>query len=110
MCRFEQLRDPLANLVNWVDVSTNIAIGSFMDLVDMDAATYPYRFYRSALFDAVVGGFIGSFSRSTDGAVSFLVTGLEGRAYVLQASTKLKQWVSISTNTTAGGVHPNFCE
>ena len=43
------------------------------------------------------------FSRSTDGAVSFLVTGLEGRAYVLQTSTDLKQWVSISTNTTAGG-------
>jgi len=34
------------NLVNWVNISTNTATSSFMDLVDIDAARYPYRFYR----------------------------------------------------------------
>jgi len=34
------------NLVNWVNILTNVATSSFMDLVDIDAASYPYRFYR----------------------------------------------------------------
>lgn len=37
------------NLVDWVTISTNSATSSFMDLVDIDAANYPYRFYRSEL-------------------------------------------------------------
>jgi hypothetical protein len=34
------------NLVNWVNISTNTATGDFMDLLDVDAAGVPYRFYR----------------------------------------------------------------
>jgi hypothetical protein len=34
------------NLVDWVTLSTNTATGSFMDLMDIDAAGHPYRFYR----------------------------------------------------------------
>ncbi len=34
------------DLVNWVNISTNTATSSFMHLVDIDAAAYPYRFYR----------------------------------------------------------------
>ncbi len=34
------------DLQQWVNISTNVATGSFMDLVDVDAAGYPYRFYR----------------------------------------------------------------
>jgi hypothetical protein len=34
------------NLVNWVNISTNVATGSFLDLIDVDAVSYPYRFYR----------------------------------------------------------------
>jgi len=34
------------NLINWVNISTNIASGDYMNLVDIDAAKYPYRFYR----------------------------------------------------------------
>jgi hypothetical protein len=34
------------NLVDWVNISTNTATSSFMDLVDIDAASYPFRFYR----------------------------------------------------------------
>src|SRR5207247_958319 len=61
------------NFVNWVNIATNVALSSFLDLVDTDAPNYPHRFYRSALFDAVVGGQIGSFSRATDGTIDFRI-------------------------------------
>jgi hypothetical protein len=35
-----------SNLVDWVNISTNTATGEFMDLLDVDAAGLPYRFYR----------------------------------------------------------------
>ena len=34
------------NFVNWLNISTNTATSSFLDLLDVDAARYPYRFYR----------------------------------------------------------------
>jgi Cohesin domain len=34
------------NLVDWINLSTNIATGAFLESVDVDAAAYPYRFYR----------------------------------------------------------------
>jgi len=34
------------DLSSWVDISTNTAAGTFLDLVDIDAAAYRYRFYR----------------------------------------------------------------
>jgi hypothetical protein len=37
------------NLVNWVNISTNLATDYFMDINDPDAVHYPIRFYRSGL-------------------------------------------------------------
>ncbi|MDZ4861685.1 MAG: cohesin domain-containing protein [Candidatus Hydrogenedentes bacterium] len=91
------------NLINWVNIGTNVAIGNYMDLVDEDAALYPYRFYRAVLFptnDARLGG----LSRLSTGIVSFDVRGTPGRTYVIQASTNLVNWVDISTNYSAGDV------
>ncbi len=34
------------DLEHWINISTNVATGTFLDLVDVDAANYPYRFYR----------------------------------------------------------------
>lgn len=34
------------DLNQWVNISTNVATGSFMDLVDVDAPAHPWRFYR----------------------------------------------------------------
>ena len=35
-----------SDLEQWVNISTNVAAGTFMDLVDVDAASFDYRFYR----------------------------------------------------------------
>ena len=91
------------NLVDWVNISTNLALGNFMDLVDLDSPNYPHRYYRSALFDSVAGGLISSFTRAVDGAVKFKVSGLGGRSYIIQASTNLAQWENVSTNVVSGG-------
>ena len=37
------------NLVEWTNISTNMATGDFLDLVDADAVFYPWRFYRLRL-------------------------------------------------------------
>ena len=34
------------DLSHWTNISTNVATGTFLDLIDLDAAAYPYRFYR----------------------------------------------------------------
>ena len=34
------------NLVDWTNISTNMATSDFLDLVDADAVLYPWRFYR----------------------------------------------------------------
>jgi hypothetical protein len=34
------------DLEHWTNISTNVATGSFLDLIDVDAASYEYRFYR----------------------------------------------------------------
>ena len=34
------------NLVDWTNISTNMATSDFLDLVDADAVFYPWRFYR----------------------------------------------------------------
>ena len=105
------------DFVSWVNLSTTIAPGNFMDLIDLDAPNYPRRFYRSALFDAL--GQVSSISRSADGSVILQVVGLDGRTYVLQASSDLKQWVDIDskvatgavvqfTDATAGNFHQRF--
>lgn len=34
------------DLAQWINISTNVATGTYMDLIDLDAASHPYRFYR----------------------------------------------------------------
>ena len=34
------------DFLDWVNISTNLATGNFLDLMDADAGNYPMRFYR----------------------------------------------------------------
>jgi len=89
------------NLIDWINISNTVAFANFMDLVDVEAPKYPYRFYRSALADAL--GSISGTVRLPDGSLNFQISGLQGRGYVIQASTDLERWTDVSTNTVAGG-------
>jgi len=89
------------NLINWVSITNLMAPANFMDLIDLDAARHPRRFYRWVLYDSAAGELSGQ-SR-VDGNVRFQVNGLPARTYVIEASTNLLHWTSISTNTAAGG-------
>jgi hypothetical protein len=91
------------NFTHWETIKTNLAGGSFVDWVDEDAPRFPHRFYRTALLDALVGGQLSQFNVSANGRVSFALTGLEGRAYVIEASTNLVEWETIGAQTGTGG-------
>lgn len=89
------------NFIHWVNVTNTTATGSFMDLVDADAARYPYRFYRWVLYDAA--GEIGAVTQLPGAGLSFQFRGLAGRTYVLQASTDLQRWADLRTNVATTG-------
>jgi len=85
------------DFVQWVNLTNTTATGDFMDLVDVDAATYPHRYYRSALSE--VFGQFGSPTVLPDGRLTFAVVGRNGRSYTLQSSTNLVHWENLSTVT-----------
>lgn len=92
-----------ANLIHWhtISVLTNAA-GSFQ---------FPYpispseskRFFRVLPPSAVPASPQVTGMGSSTGLFRFSVNGLWGDNYVVQASTNLTQWVSISTNTIPAG-------
>jgi hypothetical protein len=90
-----------ADFVNWVNLTTVTAQANFTDLIDADAARYPHRFYRWVLYDAA--GEIGAVTQLPGGKLSFQLTGLAGRTYVLQASADLQVWTDLSTNVATTG-------
>ena len=89
------------NFIHWENLEINVASGSFVDWMDRDASRYPYRFYRTALFDAL--GSIGNLALLDGGWLSFQITGLEGRRFIVQTSTNLTNWLDLSTVTAVGG-------
>src|SRR6185436_15942063 len=89
------------NFVHWDNILTNLATSDFMDLIDADAAIYPYRFYRSALYAAL--GQVSSATISSNANISLEISGLNGRTYELQASTNLMNWQTIGTTITTNG-------
>jgi hypothetical protein len=95
------------NFVVWDNIATNFAIANFMQLVDLDGPYYPHRFYRSAVFDSVVGGLVEAVQRDSDGSVTFQITGLQGRSYTVQASLDLVNWTALGT-PIVGGTRVSF--
>jgi Cohesin domain len=91
------------NFVQWANISTNVAITDFMQLVDMDGPIYPYRYYRSAVFDAIARGLLNDVVREPNGVVTFQVSGLEGRRYTIQASMDLVNWTDLDRVTVLSG-------
>lgn len=87
------------NLVDWVNISTNLALSSFTQLVDADGASHPYRFYRSALFNEANRGQLSGGTILPDGSVDLRLTGLNEKTYTVEASTNLVNWSPIGNAT-----------
>jgi len=92
------------NLVDWVNILTNMASGNFMDLVDADAVHYPYRFYRTLRVESATGRQISSLQLSPVELLTFGYLASPGRAYALQSSTNLIVWENLTTNLAGGGL------
>jgi hypothetical protein len=86
------------NFNQWINLTTNGVVDSLLQFIDLDAHRYPYRFYRAM----PLGGLVDANVRLESGRVSFAITGVAGRSYVLQASPDLVEWVSLSTNILSG--------
>jgi hypothetical protein len=89
------------DFVRWVNISNIVATSDFMDLVDHDAPIYPHRFYRATSDDSA--GYVAFIVRSVNGSVSLELTGLDGRVYIIQASTNLLDWQDIGMREAIGG-------
>ncbi len=88
------------NFVDWLTITNMTANADFMDLVDADAGRFPYRFYRPILYEAA--GEITGVTRNANG-FRFNVSGLDGRSYILQASTDLVSWTDVGSGAVVGG-------
>ena len=89
------------DLITWITISTNEAIGSIIRFLDEDAARFPHRYYRAVLFDAT--GQFGTITQLPDGRIQFSFTGLAGRSYVIEASTNLVDWLTVGSEIASGG-------
>jgi len=88
-----------SNLVDWLTITNLQANADFMDLMDADAARYAHRFYRPISYEAA--GEISAVSRNANGGFTFQLSGLNGRTYILQASTNLVNWTDLRTSILA---------
>jgi len=88
---------------SWINLSTNQATSEYIDLVDTDGPSFPYRFYRLADYDALLVGKLEAISQNSDATVSFRATGWEGCCYEIQASTNFVHWSAIGTCVVTNG-------
>jgi len=92
------------NFSQWVNILTNTATDNIIIFTDPNAHAFPYRFYRTVLFDAKSGERIGSLTPLPDGAINLNFEGLAGHSYLLQTSTNLSQWVTLDTFFPTNGI------
>jgi Cohesin domain len=85
----------------WINLTNVVALGDYLDLVDVDAPNYSHRFYRWALTDAL--GSFSSMNQLSEGGIELNITGLKDRAYVIMASTNLVDWEAIGSVEATGG-------
>ena len=88
---------------NWVNIVTNSTPGPLLVFAEADVTSYPYRFYRALLCEALAGFRVGAIAQLADGRVQFDFDGVSGKRCVIQASTDLLSWQNVRTNMGLGG-------
>lgn len=87
------------NLVKWVRIATNTVPFAFSD---PNSSQYSQRFYRSRSLSAIEAADAPRDSLTqavvASGGFGFMVNGVAGTQYVVEASTNLVNWVSLTTN------------
>jgi pimeloyl-ACP methyl ester carboxylesterase len=96
------------NLINWVPIATLYNTNGFLQFLDVTASNYPIRFYRIKITNAGSTNiqpfvWISSQSGLTNGVFQFTLTGTAGVTNIIQTSTNLTTWTSLTTLMNTNG-------
>jgi len=89
------------NLSDWVPIFTNLASGP-LDFVDTSARYFSKRFYRLAGSILDPRPALAPLGYDSFGVFKLRVDAVTSAPYILQASTDLLQWTSLTTNLAGG--------
>jgi subtilisin-like proprotein convertase family protein len=96
------------DLRRWVCLSTNTMIGTNMQILLADPRTHPYRFYRAQrcpsinMFEADQPPRLAAPEYLGNGLMRMKLISLSGRTHAIEASTDLRSWIRVGTNTMEG--------
>jgi hypothetical protein len=83
------------DLVNWTTLTTLTLTNGTGQFTDPATASYPQRFYRAVVFSQVQPQ-MGSLQLFSGSVVQVTVKGLPGQPYIIEASTNLVNWVTLT--------------
>jgi uncharacterized repeat protein (TIGR01451 family) len=83
------------DLVNWSTLTTLMLTNGTGQFADPATASYPQRFYRAVVFSQVRPQ-MGSLQLISGSVVQVTVKGLPGQPYIIEASTNLVNWVTLT--------------
>jgi Fibronectin type III domain len=88
------------NLINWEPVFTNVAPFTFIIPVDSQSGGRFFRADYSAALDPKVSLATLTSAGQTNGQFSFVVSGMAGYPYTVEASTNLVDWVTVTNSVS----------
>jgi hypothetical protein len=101
-----------SDLQHWIPISTNVMVGMTMPIVLSNQLVHTYRFYRVQRCPSIDILAADRPPRLTNpeylgnGLFRADLVSIPGRTLAVEASTDLRQWTRVSTNTMAGDVMP----
>jgi hypothetical protein len=88
------------NLINWEPIFTNVAPFTFAIPVDSQSSGRFFRADYSAALDPKVSLATLTSAGQTNGQFSFVVSGMAGYSYAVEASTNLVDWVTVTNSVS----------
>jgi hypothetical protein len=88
------------NLINWAPVFTNVAPFTFTIPVDSQSSGWFFRANYSAALDPKVSLATLTAAGQTNDQFGFVVSGVAGYPYAVEASTNLVDWVTVTNSVS----------